>query len=115
MHLTLRLTALCGLGTLAACGTIGSGYSPMAQGPQAPATQSAPAQTAALDPEPAQAAPRRPRRTAPPAARAEADTTASVASEDTKPVVYNSPEWKEREKRREEELNRKIKSICRGC
>jgi hypothetical protein len=115
MHLILRLTALCGIGTLAACGTIGPGYSPMAQGPQSPAAQSEPTQTAALEPEPTQVAPRRPRRTASPAARAEAGTTASVTSQDTKPVVFNSPEWKEREKRREDELNRKINSICRGC
>jgi hypothetical protein len=111
MHRILRLTALCGAGALAACGTVAPGISPMVQ---APSAQSGPARTAALEPRPVQAAPR-PRRAAPPAARAEAETTASVTRQDTKPIVFNSPEWKERDKRREEELKRKINSICRGC
>ncbi len=107
MTFLLRLAALASAAVLAACGTIGPGYAPVAQ---APAVQSAPPQTAELESEPTDAPPRRrPRRTA----RAEVEATSSVVV--SKPVVYNSPEWKEREKRRDEELNRKINSICRGC
>jgi hypothetical protein len=112
MNFILRLAVLWGVAALSACGTIGPSYSPMAQ---TPAAQPAPAQTAALEPEPTQVAPRRTRRTAPPSAQAAAEATASITSQETQPVVVNSPEWKEREKRREEELSRKINSICRGC
>jgi hypothetical protein len=92
--------AVCGACALAGCSTSG----PFASAPPV-------VQTAAVEPAPVRTAPR-PRRAA--AARAaDPETTSSVS--DAKPVVYNSPEWKEREKRRDEELNRKIYNICRGC
>ncbi len=91
--------AACGACMVAACST------------SSPLLTAAPpvVQTAAVEPAPIRTAPR-PRR---PARATDLETTSSVS--EAKPVVYNSPEWKEREKRREEELNRKIYNNCRGC
>jgi hypothetical protein len=99
MRQILTSIAVCGACALAACST------------SSPLLTAAPpvVQTAAVEPAPIRPAPR-PRR---PARAADPETTSTVS--DAKPVVYNSPEWKEREKRREEELNRKIYNICRGC
>jgi hypothetical protein len=105
MRLVFTSIAVCGACVVAGCST------------SSPYLTAAPpvAQTAAVAPEPApiRTAPR-PRRPAVARARAAGPETTSSVS-DAKPVVYNSPEWKEREKRRDEELNRKIYNICRGC
>jgi hypothetical protein len=91
--------------SLAACMVAGCGSSLLTSPP--PVVQS----SAEVEPEPATAP--RPRR----AAGRPVDPTAPAAqaADNTNPYAYNSPEWKEREKRRDEVLNRKIYNICRGC
>lgn len=103
MHPIVKSIAIGGLLVTAGCGT------------SSPYLTAAPpvVQTTADEPEPP------PVRTGPRARRSTAartsETPSSASAQDAKPLDYNSPEWKEREKRRDEELNRRIKGICNGC
>ena len=102
MGLIVKCLALCGLLAAAGCGTASSYLT--AAPPVVQTVAEEPAATAE------RTAPRRR-----PIATRDAETMSSASAQESRPLDYNSPEWREREKRRDEELNRKIKGICSGC